>query len=292
MARTSDRSALPGWLLLATPVIALIAIVFVWTAIDNIGEIGPLDKAKLGWLVAVPLTLMLPVLTAWAGGRLGRFGRPILAALVGLAAGFAVGWPIWVELAGQCSAVGRPTPLGSVAATSTIVGLTLFAAVLAAGRGPGSQPIAPHYGRSRARGLRGRLRDRFRHLGSLRVRALLRAVLRPPRDHALTAPAVPCGHVPQHQTPPQIRIRYHDRRDRGRRSPVCSQGEQLPGAIGSERRGVRDGRRRDCQRLASDARDAWRRHRRGSEPLDARLRFAPSPLRDRARTHPLIASIA
>ncbi len=133
MERTSDRPALPGWLLIATPVIALIGIVFVWTAIDNVGAIGPLDKAKLGWLVAVPLTLMLPVLTAWAGGRLGPWGRPILAALVGLAAGFAVGWPIWVELAGQCSAVGRPTPLGSVAATSTIVGLTLFAAVLAVG---------------------------------------------------------------------------------------------------------------------------------------------------------------
>jgi len=133
MARTTDRLGLPGWLLIAIPLVALIMVVFVWTAIDAVGAVGPLDKAKLGWLVAVPMTLLLPVLTAWAGGRLGGWGRPLLAALVGLAAGVAVGWPIWVALAGQCAAVGRPAPLASVVATSTIAGLTLFGAVLASG---------------------------------------------------------------------------------------------------------------------------------------------------------------
>lgn len=133
MERTTDRSGLPGWLLIAIPVLGLVATVVVWVAIDAVGAIGPLDKAKLGWLVAVPMTLLLPVLTAWAGGRLGRWGRPTLAALVGLMAGVAVGWPIWVSLASQCAAVGRPAPLASVVATSTIVGLTMFGAVLAAG---------------------------------------------------------------------------------------------------------------------------------------------------------------
>jgi len=133
MARTTDRHGLPGWLLIAIPLVALFVVVFVWTAIDAVGAVGPLDKAKLGWLVAVPMTLLLPVLTAWAGGRLGGWGRPLLAALVGLVAGVAVGWPIWVALAGQCAAVGRPAPLVSVVATSTIAGLTLFGAVLASG---------------------------------------------------------------------------------------------------------------------------------------------------------------
>ncbi len=133
MARATDRSDLPAWLLFAIPVLGLVATVFVWAAIDAVGTIGPLDKAKLGWLVAVPMTLMLPVVTAWAGGRLGPWGRPFLAALVGLGGGVAVGWPIWVSLAGQCAAVGRPAPLASVIATSTIVGVTLFGAVLAAG---------------------------------------------------------------------------------------------------------------------------------------------------------------
>lgn len=133
MARTTNRSGLPGWLLTAIPILALIATAFVWAAIDAVGAIGPLDKAKLGWLVAVPMTILLPVLTAWAGGRLGGWGRPTLAALVGLIAGIAVGWPIWASLASQCAAVGRPAPLASVLATSTIVGLTMFGAVLAAG---------------------------------------------------------------------------------------------------------------------------------------------------------------
>jgi hypothetical protein len=133
MARTTDRSELPGWLLAAIPAVALLAVVFVWVAIDTVGAIGPLDKAKLGWLVAVPLTFALPVLTAWAGGQLGRWGRPVLAALVGLAAGLAIAWPIWVSYSGLCAAVGRPVPIVSIATTGMIVGLTLFGAVVASG---------------------------------------------------------------------------------------------------------------------------------------------------------------
>jgi len=133
VARTNDRSELPVWLLVAIPAVFVAGVVFVWVAIDTLGAVGPLDKAKLGWLVAVPLTLALPVLTAWAGGQLGRWGRPVLAALVGLVAGLAVAWPIWVSFSGLCAAVGRPVPIVSIATTGMIVGLTLFGAVLAAG---------------------------------------------------------------------------------------------------------------------------------------------------------------
>jgi hypothetical protein len=117
----------------AAPLAALAGVVLLWAGIDAVGEVGPLDKAKLGWLVAVPLTLVVPVLAAWAGRELGAFGRPLLAALAGLGAGLAVGWPIWIEYASQCAGVGLPIPFSPIATTIAIVGLTMFVAVLAAG---------------------------------------------------------------------------------------------------------------------------------------------------------------
>ncbi len=133
MARTSERAGYPAWLLVAAPIVALAAVVILWTAIDAVGEIGPLDKAKLGWLVAVPSTLLIPVLAAWAGGGLGRLGRPALAALVAIGAGAAVGWPVWMEYASRCAAAGLPVPVSPIATIGAIVGLTMCAAVLAAG---------------------------------------------------------------------------------------------------------------------------------------------------------------
>ncbi len=132
MARLTRGDALPSWLLVAAPLVALAAVVLLWAGIDTVGEIGPLDKAKLGG-VAVPLTLLVPILAAWAGRELGRFGRPVMAALAGLGAGLAIGWPIWIAYAGQCAAAGLPIPFSPILTTIAIVGLTMFAAVLAAG---------------------------------------------------------------------------------------------------------------------------------------------------------------
>jgi hypothetical protein len=136
MTPTTERSEVadwPRWLLAATPLAALAAVVAVWIGIDAVGEIGGLDKAKLGWLVAIPLTILVPVLTAWSGGRLGGFARPILAAIVGLGAGVAMALPIWIAYAGRCTAVGLPIPETPIAATASIVGLTMFGAVMVAG---------------------------------------------------------------------------------------------------------------------------------------------------------------
>jgi hypothetical protein len=73
------------------------------------------------------------VLAAWAGGELGRFGRPLMAALVGLGAGIAIGWPVWIAYSSQCAAAGLPIPFKPIATTISIVGLTMFSAVLTAG---------------------------------------------------------------------------------------------------------------------------------------------------------------
>jgi hypothetical protein len=133
MSRTNERMGPPAWLLVTGPIVALAAVAFAWTWIGDAGGVGPLDRAKGFWLIAVPLTLLIPLLTAWAGGRLARYGRPAMAAVVGLGAGLAVGWPMWVSFAGQCATVRLPTPLAPIATASTIVALTMFGAVLAVG---------------------------------------------------------------------------------------------------------------------------------------------------------------
>ena len=133
MTERSEDPGWPRWLLVTAPLVALAAVVAVWIGIDAVGEIGGLDKAKLGWLVAIPLTILVPVLTAWSSGRLGGFARPILAAIVGLGAGVAMALPIWISYAGRCMAVGLPIPETPIAATASIVGLAMFGAVMAAG---------------------------------------------------------------------------------------------------------------------------------------------------------------
>lgn len=149
MGQLIDRDAYPRWVLVTAPIASLAAAIVVWVGIDTVGEIGPLDKAKLGWLVGVPLALMVPVLTAWAGTRLGPFGGPVMGAAFGLCAALAVGWPFWVEYADQCAAVGLPVPIGPIAAASTVVGVTLFGAVLAAGAAlDGSRPGFAAFGRA------------------------------------------------------------------------------------------------------------------------------------------------
>jgi hypothetical protein len=134
MTHTSRQEGLPGWLLVSAPVAALVAVVALWVGIDVVGEVGPLDKAKLGWLVAVPLTLAVPVLAAWTGGRLRRPGRAVIGAIVGVGAALAIGWPMWIAYAGQCAAVGLAVPISPIATIAAIVGLTMFVGVLAAGR--------------------------------------------------------------------------------------------------------------------------------------------------------------
>jgi hypothetical protein len=125
---TSNR-----WLVATAPLALFALVIVIWVAIDRLVVIGPFDRAQLGWAVAVPLTVAVPVLGAWAGDRLGRFGRVSMAVVLAIAAGIAVGWPFWVSYANQCAAVGLPMPLGSIAITAAIGALTMGGAVLAAG---------------------------------------------------------------------------------------------------------------------------------------------------------------
>jgi hypothetical protein len=133
MATPTDRREANRWLIAVAPFALFAAVVIVWMAIDRFVTLGPLDRAQLGWLVAVPLTIAIPVVAAWAGRQLGRSWRPAIALGLGLVGGFAVAWPFWVSYASQCAAVGLPMPIGGIAFVGATAGISLGAAVLAAG---------------------------------------------------------------------------------------------------------------------------------------------------------------
>jgi hypothetical protein len=133
MAAPTDRLASNRWLLAVAPLALFLFVIGVWTAIDRLLYIGPFDRAQLGWAIAAPLTIAVPVVAAWAGGRLGRLGRPFLAVVLGIAAALAIGWPFWVQYASQCAAVGLPMPVASIAIVGVIGALTMGGAVIAAG---------------------------------------------------------------------------------------------------------------------------------------------------------------
>ena len=133
MAAPTDRPQANRWLIAFAPFALFAAVVVVWMAIDRFVTIGPLDRAQLGWLIAVPLTLAIPLVAAWAGRQLGHSWRPAIALGLSLVGGFAVAWPFWVSYASQCAAVGLPMPVGSIVFVGSIAGITLGGAILAAG---------------------------------------------------------------------------------------------------------------------------------------------------------------
>lgn len=103
---------------------------------DQVGFIGPLDKAKFGWLVVVPLLLIGPGVGAFLGGGLRQTSRLVAA----LTLGVTVAIVITAGLAAATTQIGcTPITPGLEAVPRVFpVGLTwgtgITATVLVAGR--------------------------------------------------------------------------------------------------------------------------------------------------------------
>ncbi len=97
-----------------------------WVAIDAIREVGPLDRAKLGGAIGLPLTLLIPTVTARAAVALGRgIERQLVVGGVAVLGALAVVGPMWIEYARRCGSVAMPVPAGALA----IVGVAVAAAL-------------------------------------------------------------------------------------------------------------------------------------------------------------------
>jgi hypothetical protein len=117
------------------PFLWLGLVLLVWVGIDIIGSIGSLDRAKLGWAIGMPLTLLLPGVTGAVarGISSGRLRAAVIGG-VGLICALLVVLPFLAQLATQCASVGAAVPIGSLAALGLAVALTVIASSVVAER--------------------------------------------------------------------------------------------------------------------------------------------------------------
>lgn len=93
---------------IAVPLAFVAAAFGLWWLGDQLGSVGPLDKAAFGWAVVIPLWLAAPVAAGWAWARLTRHGA--ISSALGLSAvvGVAAAILLWRATTGiDCA--GGPT---------------------------------------------------------------------------------------------------------------------------------------------------------------------------------------
>jgi hypothetical protein len=117
------------------PFMWLALVLVAWLAIDAVGTIGPLDRARLGWAIGMPLTLLLPAVTG-AVARGIPSGRLRIAVFggVGVICGLVVVVPFMAQLVAQCASVGAALPIASLATLGIGVALTVIASSVVAER--------------------------------------------------------------------------------------------------------------------------------------------------------------
>jgi hypothetical protein len=124
MHRETQRGALPVGLGVVAP-LALLALAYgLWAISDRLVYIGPLDRAKFGWLVVFPVLASAPVAAGFAWRRLTQRGIAFAATLVGLSVAAASSALFWVSIAHPDCQIARMTQAETVGA-ALVVGLVV-----------------------------------------------------------------------------------------------------------------------------------------------------------------------
>jgi hypothetical protein len=122
--------------LIALPALAFALAYLSYALFDRVGAIGPLDKAKLAWLVTFPLILIAPGLAAGAlNGVPPRTGL-IALATVAVALAISISW-LLVSSATRigCQPIERPwDAIPAATFVGVVAGLSFIGASLAAAR--------------------------------------------------------------------------------------------------------------------------------------------------------------
>lgn len=119
----------------ARPFLWLVVVAAAWLVVDTVSSVGPLDRAQLGWTVAMPLTLLLPAVTGAAARSVDdRSLRLRIVVGLGLVCGAIAMLPFAGQLVPQCAAVGQPVPIVGIGAVGLGVGTIVIAASIVAER--------------------------------------------------------------------------------------------------------------------------------------------------------------
>jgi hypothetical protein len=131
-AKVPRRDDRPGVALIPFGWLAIV--LATWLAIDAVGQVGPFDRAKLGWAIAMPLTLLVPTVTGAVARDVGPGWRRLaIVAGIALAAALLIVQPFASQLASLCSAAGLPMPIGELVGLGVAVALTVVVSSVVAG---------------------------------------------------------------------------------------------------------------------------------------------------------------
>ena len=83
---------------IGAPLALLTAVYGLWAAIDAVGQVGPFDKARLGWAIVKPLWFASPALAATLWHRLPLVDRRLVATAIGLALTATATGILWSRL--------------------------------------------------------------------------------------------------------------------------------------------------------------------------------------------------
>jgi hypothetical protein len=119
-----------------TPLAGVVLAYVLWWISDRLLYIGPLDRAKFGWLVVVPVWSLTPVAAAYAWRTLDQRQSAVAAGVVGLILTVASAVLFWVASAFPDCQFGAVRTPAEWIVPSLIVGIVIgggFAASCLAG---------------------------------------------------------------------------------------------------------------------------------------------------------------
>lgn len=111
------------------PLAQLAFVYALWAVLDAAVQIGPFDRATLGWATVMPLWFASPWLAALVWRRLPAFGDRVAAVLVGLVLGAAATWILWSAVVSESSACDN----GPRSTEAAFVGPALSLGILVGG---------------------------------------------------------------------------------------------------------------------------------------------------------------
>src|SRR5919106_4121180 len=82
-----------------TPLVGVALAYVLWWISDRLLYIGPLDRAKFGWLVVVPVWSLTPVAAAFAWRALNPRQSAVVAGVVGLVLAASAAFLFWLASA-------------------------------------------------------------------------------------------------------------------------------------------------------------------------------------------------